>query len=97
MALFEVKKKRGRPRKKFELAESEKIIKSTLGRVKNVEVFWETHKRLSDNVFSINVKYISFYSIEMILKHRNVRDVYFNPFRTDHSKELQYTLKIVYG
>lgn len=97
MGIFDIKKKRGRPRQNFTIKESEEILRSTLGRVKNMEIVWSSHQKINGNVFEINVKYISFQALELILKHRNVRDVYFNPYRSDHKKQLEFCLRIIYG
>ncbi len=94
MGLFDGLRKRGRPRKKFTLEESKEIILSTLGRMVHTEIDWESHRQVKDNVFLINVKYISLYSLEILLKHKNIRDVYFNSLKFNGN---YLVLKLVYG
>ena len=93
MGLFDGLRKRGRPRESFTLEESKQILKETLGRMVHIDVDWETHMKLSDTTFSICVEHLSLYSLELILKHKNVRDVYFNPKPFDTGKLI---LKVVY-
>ena len=93
MGFFDGLRKRGRPKEDFTMAESRKILEQTIGRVIHTDIDWETHMKISGNVFSICVEHISLYSLEIMLKHRNVRDVYFNPKPFDTGKLI---LKVVY-
>ena len=93
MGLFDGLRKKGRPRQNFTIEESEQILKETLGRVIHLNIDWESHRKLAGNVFTVQVEYLSLYSLELVLKHRNVRDVYFKPQPLTPDRLL---LKLVY-
>jgi hypothetical protein len=93
MGLFDGLRKKGRPRESFTLEESRLILAETIGRMVHTRIDWETHRKISETVFSICVESISLYALELMLKHKNVRDVYFNPKPFDTGK---LVLKMVY-
>jgi len=94
MGFFDGWKKRGRPRSEFSIEESEELIRGTIDEDPHIEVFWTSHKKISGCIFSIDVGFLSFSNIEKLLKHKNVRDVYFGPKRNDTGK---LTVKLFYG
>ena len=93
MGFFDGLRKRGRPREHFTLEESEQILKETLGRMVHCNVSWPSHRQLEDTVFCIQVEFLSLYSLEVMLKHKHIRDVYFTPQPLEPDKLL---LKLVY-
>ena len=94
MGLFDGWKKRGRPRSNFSLEESRSIIESAIAEDMYIEPIWGSHKRISGAVFALEVSFISMGVIEKLLKHRNVRDIYFGPKKADTGK---FMIKIFYG
>jgi len=93
MGFFDGLRKKGRPRENFTLEESRQILNETLGRMIHSSVAWESHKKISGSVFTVQVEFLSLYTLELMLKHKNVRDVYFTPQPLEPSRLL---LKLVY-
>jgi hypothetical protein len=93
MGFLDGLRKKGRPRKHFTVEESEAILKSTLGRVIHSEIYWETHKRVSDTIFTVTIDYLSLTGLDLLLNHRNIRDVYFS---SDVGNTGRMSIKLVY-
>ena len=93
MGFLDGLRKRGRPREKFTIQESQKIINSTLGRVIHSNIYWDTHKKISDTVFTISVEFLSLSGLDLLLNHKNIRDVYFS---SDIDNTGRMVIKLVY-